>query len=142
MWTLEFGGDLIVQYAAGTPSGTFPKVQDLAFESWAPSIAEDPAGDTLVSYGDALNYSAFAVVRPAEGRFGEPQEVSPTGQIVSPNGESDEQGLNAAMDSDGDGVVGYTIQGGEGLPEVSLFDAGGPTLKNVSIPAAATAGDP
>ncbi len=142
VWTLEFGGDLIVQYVAGTLSGTFPTVQDLAFESWAPSIAEDPAGDTLVSYGDALSYSAFAVVRPVEGRFGEPQEVSSAGQIVSPNGESDEQGLNAAMDSNGDGAVGYTIQGSEDLPEVSLLDAGGPTLENVSIPATATAGTP
>jgi PKD repeat protein len=142
VWTLDSGGDLIVQYAAGTPSGAFPEVQSLAFESWAPSIAEDPAGDTLVSYGNALNYSAFAVVRPAAGRFGEPQEVSPTGQVVSPNGESDEQGLNAAMDSDGDGVVGFAIEGGEELPEVSLLDAGGPTLENVSIPATATAGAP
>ncbi len=142
VWTLDFGGDLIVQYAAGTPLGTFPTIQDLAFESWAPSIAEDPAGDTLVSYGNALSNSAFALVRPAEGRFGEPQEVSPTGQIVSPNGESDEQGLNAAMDSAGDGVVGFTVQGSEELPEVSLLDAGGPTLGNVSIPATATAGAP
>jgi PKD repeat protein len=142
VWTLELGGDLIVQYAAGTSLGTFPTVQDLAFESWAPSIAEDPAGDTLVSYGNALSYSAFAIVRPAAGRFGEPQEVSPAGPAVSPNGESDEQGLNAAMDSNGDGAVGYTIQGSEDLPEVSLLDAGGPTLKNVSIPATATAGTP
>ncbi len=142
VWTLDFGGDLVVQYAAGTPLGTFPTVQDLAFESWAPSIAEDPAGDTLVSYGNALSYSAFALVRPAAGRFGEPQEVSPFGQIVSPNGESDEQGLNAAMDSVGDGVVGFTTQGAEELPEVSLLDAGGPTLGNVSIPAIATAGAP
>jgi PKD repeat protein len=142
VWTLEFGGDLIVQYAAGTSLGTFPTVQDLAFESWAPSIAEDPAGDTLVSYANVVSNSAFAAVRPAESRFGEPQEVSPTGQIVSPNGESDEQGLNAAMDNDGDGAVGYTIQGSEDLPEVSLLDGGGPTLKNVSIPATATAGAP
>jgi plastocyanin len=142
VWTLEFGGDLIVQYAAGTSLGTFPTVQDLAFESWAPSIAEDPAGDTLVSYGNSLSYSAFVIVRPAGGRFGEPQEVSPAGQTVSPNGESDEQGLNAAMDNNGDGAVGYTIQDSEDLPEVSLLDAGGPTLKNVSIPATATAGAP
>ncbi len=142
VWTLDFGSDLIVQYAAGTPLGTFPTVQDLAFESWAPSIAEDPAGDTLVSYANVLSNSAFAVVRPAEGRFGESQEVSPTGQVVSPNGESDEQGLNAAMDSDGDGVVGFTVQGSEELPEVSLLDAGGPTLGNVSIPATASAGVP
>ncbi len=138
VWTREF----VVQYAAGTPSGAFPEVQSLAFASWAPSIAEDPAGDTLVSYDNVLSNSAFALVRPAAGRFGEPQEVSPTGQIVSPNGESDEQGLNTAMDSDGDGVVGFTIQGGEELPEVSLLDAGGPTLGNVSIPATATAGAP
>jgi hypothetical protein len=138
VWTREF----VVQYAAGTTSGAFSEVQNLAFESWAPSIAEDPAGDTLISYDNVLSYSAFAVVRPAAGRFGEPQEVSPTGQIVSPNGESDEQGLNAAMDSDGDGVVGFTIQGGEDLPEVSLLDAGGPTLENLSIPATATAGTP
>ncbi len=142
VWTLEFGGDLIVQYAAGTSLGAFPTVQDLAFESWAPSIAEDPAGDTLVSYGNSLSYSAFAIVRPAGGRFGEPHEVSPAEQTVSPNGESDEQGLNAAMDNNGDGAVGYTIQGSEDLPEVSLLDAGGPTLKNVSIPATATAGAP
>lgn len=142
VWTLEFGGNLIVQYAARTSSGTFQPVQDLAFESWAPSIAEDPVGDTLVSYGNALSYSAFAILRLAGGRFGEPQEVSPTGQTVSPNGESDEQGLNAAVDDNGDGAVGYTIQGGEDLPEVSLFDAGGPTLKNVSIPATATAETP
>ena len=142
VWTLESGGDLIVQYAAGTPSGTFPAAQDLAFLSWAPSIAEDPAGDTVVSYANVLNNSAFAVVRSAAGRFGEPQEVSPAGQIVSPNGESDEQGLNAAMDSNGDGAVGYTIEGGEDLPEVSLLDAGGPTLENASIPATATAGTP
>ncbi len=142
VWTLEFGGDLIVQYAAGTSLGAFPTVQDIAFESWAPSIAEDPAGDTLVSYGNSLSYSAFAIVRPAGGRFGEPHEVSPAEQTVSPNGESDEQGLNAAMDNNGDGVVGYTIQGSEDLPEVSLLDAGGPTLKNVSIPATASAGAP
>jgi PKD repeat protein len=142
VWTLDFGSDLIVQYAAGTPLGTFPTVQDLAFESWAPSIAEDPAGDTLVSYANVVSNSAFAVVRPAEGRFGEPQEVSPPGQVVSPNGESDEQGLNAAMDSDGDGVVGFTVQGAEELPEVSLLDAEGPTLGNVSIPTTATAGVP
>ena len=142
VWTLSFGGGLVVQYAAGTPSGTFPTVQGLAFESWAPSIAEDPAGDTLVSGDNVLSNSAFALVRPAGGRFGEPQEVSPFGQIVSPNGESDEQGLNAAMDSDGDGVVGFTTQGGEELSEVSLLDAGGPTLQKVSIPATASAGLP
>jgi PKD domain len=138
VWTREF----VVQYAAGTSSNTFTPVQSLAFLSWAPSIAEDPAGDTLVSYANLQNNSAFAVVRPAEGRFGEPQEVSPAGQIVSPNGDSDEQGLNAAIDGVGDGVVGFTIEGGEALPEVSLFDVGGPTLENVSIPAAATAGAP
>ncbi len=142
VWTLDFGGDLVVQYAAGTSSGTFPAVQDLAFLSWAPSIAEDPAGDTVVSYANVQSNSAFAVVRPAEGRFGEPQEVSPAGQIVSPNGESDEQGLNAAMDGEGDGVVGFTIEGGEDLPEESLLDAGGPTLQSTSIPATATAGAP
>jgi PKD repeat protein len=138
VWTREF----VVQYAAGTSSDTFAPTQSLAFLSWAPSIAEDPAGDTLVSYDNVQSNSAFAVVRPAEGRFGEPHEVSPAGQIVSPNGESDEQGLNAAIDGDGDGVVGFTIEGGEELPEVSLLDAGGPTLENVSIPAAATAGAP
>jgi hypothetical protein len=136
VWSREF----VVQYAAGTSAGAFPTVQSLAFQSWAPSIAEDPAGDTLVSYEDLLNNSAVAVVRPAEGRFGEPQEVSPVGQAVSPNGESDEQGLNAAMDGAGDGAVGFTA--GELLPEVSMLDAGGPTLQNVSIPAAATAGVP
>ena len=83
VWSREF----VVQYAAGTTSGTFSTAQSLAFVSWAPSIAEDPAGDTLVSYDSALSNSAFAVVRPAEGHFGEPQEVSPAGQIVSPNGE-------------------------------------------------------
>jgi PKD repeat protein len=46
------------------------------------------------------------------------------------------------MDSNGDGAVGYTIQGSEDLPEVSLLDAGGPALKNVSIPATASAGTP
>ena len=138
VWSREF----VVQYAAGTPSGAFSTPQSLAFVSWAPSIAEDPVGDTLVSYDNALSNSAFAVVRPAEGRFGELQEVSPVGQIVSPNGISDESGLNAAMDSDGDGVVGFTIEGGEGLAEASLFDAAGPTLNNVVIPAAVTAGAP
>ncbi len=138
VWTREF----VLQYVAGTPAGTFGTVQSLAFLSWAPSIAEDPAGDTLVSYANVQSNSAFAVLRPAEGRFGEPQEVSPVGQTVSPNGESDEQGLNAAMDTGGDGVVGFTIEGGENLLEESLLDAGGPTLENVSIPTAATAGAP
>jgi hypothetical protein len=138
VWTREF----VVQYAAGTLSGAFPTIQSLAFLSWAPSVAEDPAGDTLVSYEDLQSNSAFAIERPAEGRFGEPQEVSTAGQTVSPNGESDEQGLNAAMDGEGDGVVGFTIEGSEDLPEESLLDAGGPTLENVSIPTAATAGAP
>jgi hypothetical protein len=130
VWTREF----VVQYAAGTRSGTFPETQSLALLSWAPSIAEDSAGDTLVSYDNLQSNSAFAVLRPAEGRFGEPLEVSPAGQTVSPNGVSDEQGLNAAMDGGGDGVIGFAIEGGEDLPEVSLLDAGGPTLENVSIP--------
>ena len=138
VWTREF----VLQYVAGTPAGTFGTVQSLALLSWAPSIAEDPAGDTLVSYVDLQSNSALAVLRPAEGHFVEPQEVSPAGQTVSPNGESDEQGLNAAMDSEGDGVVGFTIEGGEYLPEESLLDAVGPTLENVSIPTAATAGVP
>lgn len=142
VWTLDSGGDVIVQYAAGTSSGTFPAAQNLAFLSWAPSIAEDPAGDTVVSYANVQSNSAFAVVRPAEGRFGEPQEVSPAGQIASSNGESDEQWLNAAMDSYGDGIVGFTIAAGEYLPEESVLDAGGPTLQNTSIPATATAGVP
>ena len=47
------------------------------------------------------------------------------------------------MDGDGDGAFGYTIEGsGEGLAEASLLDAVGPTLNNVSIPAAVTAGVP
>jgi hypothetical protein len=138
VWTREF----VVQYAAGTSSDVFATTQNLAFQSWAPSIAEDPAGDTLISYENLQSSGAFAVVRPAEGRFGEPQEVSPAEEMVSPNGVSDEQGLNAAMDDDGDGVVGFTIEGGEELPEASLLDAGGPTLENVSIPSAAIAGVP
>jgi hypothetical protein len=138
VWTREF----VVQYAAGTPAGAFPTIQSLALLAWAPSIAEDSAGDTVVSYDNLQNNSAVAIERPAEGRFGEPQEVSAAGQTVSANGVSDEQGLNAAMDGEGDGVVGFTIEGSEDIPEESLLDAGGPTLENVSIPAAAAAGVP
>jgi PKD repeat protein len=137
VWAREF----VVQYASGTTSGTFPSVHSLAFLSWAPSIAEDAAGDTLVGYANLQNESAVAVFRPAGGSFGEPQEVSPTGQTVTSNGESDEQGLNVAIDGDGNGLVGFTSQSAE-LAEESQLDTVGPTLENVSIPASATAGVP
>lgn len=140
VWTSTFASST-VQYAAGTPSGTFSGLQILAFLSWAPSIAEDAAGDTLVGYANEQNNSALALFRPAGGAFGEPEEVSPAGQTVSPNGNSDEQGLNVAMDGDGDGLVGYTNQSSE-LAEESQLDTVGPALENVSIPANAIAGAP
>ena len=143
VWTSTFDGLAIVQYATGTFAGAFSSgVQNLAFIAWAPSIAEDPAGDTLISYANLQSNSAVAVFRPAGGSFGEPQEVSPAGQVVSLNGESDEQGLNVALDSAGDGVVGLTTASGEDLAEASLLDTTGPTLEHVSIPATATAGVP
>jgi PKD domain len=139
VWSSEF----VVQYAAGTPSGTFSAPQSLASLSWAPSIAEDTAGDTLISYTNLKNMSAVAVFGLAGGLLSEPREVSAAGATVSPNGVSDEQGLNAAMDGAGDGVVGFTAESGSGsFAEASLLDAAGPVLKSLSIPATATVGVP
>ncbi len=139
VWTREF----VVQYATGTPAGTFTGYQGLALLSWSASIAEDAAGDTLIGYADLQNNSAVAVFRPAGGAFGEPREISPAGQTVLSGAMNDEQGLNVAIDGEGDGVFGFAAgSGGEDLVQESQLDAVGIALQSVSIPATATVGVP
>ena len=50
VWTHILAPLYFVQYASGTPSGTFSAPQTLAFEAGYVSIAEDSAGDALIGY--------------------------------------------------------------------------------------------
>ncbi len=137
-----------VQVSTGTPSGVFPATPEtLAPFGVYPNVAEDAAGDTVIGYvlESAGTSSAAASFRPAGGQFTVPQEVSPAGQRVFYEFKSgDENGLNVAMDGDGDGMFGFSAEEGGGgyFAQASLLDATGPVFKSVSIPATATAGVP
>ncbi len=136
-----------IQASTGTSSGKFPATPEgLAPFGLYPSVAEDSAGDTVVGYIQELGaaITAAASFRPAGGQFTAPRDVSPTGQEVLFEFKlGDENGLNVAVDGDGDGVFGFSAAtGGEFVAQASLLDASGPLLKNLSIPAAATVGVP
>ncbi len=140
VWARTLGFEIVVEYASGTPAGSFSLPMGLAFEAWYPSIAEDAAGDTLVGYVTVRTPTANAAFRPAGGAFGAGQEVSSAGQFV----DGGPGGFNVAMSSDGNGIFGFIAEesGGGFIPRMSLLDTVGMALEKVSIPATATAGVP
>jgi hypothetical protein len=140
--TLVWQRENRIEVASGTPAGTFGAPLTLGFPGLFPSVAEDPAGDTLVGYFDAVLDTASASYRPAGGLFTAPQPVSPPGQPVSPDPAEDERGLNVAIDGQGDGVFGYRSLAGVLVAGASLLDGAGPVLNGLSIPAGAATGTP
>ena len=140
--TLVWDRENQIEVASGTPSGMFGAPVRLGFPGLFPSVAEDPAGDTLVGYFDAVLDAATASYRSAGGLFTAPQAVSPPGQVVSPDPAEDELGLNVAIDGQGDGVFGYRSLDGVEIAGASLLDAAGPVLNGLSIPAGAATGTP
>lgn len=133
-----------VQVSSGTAAGAFTAIPvTLSALGQFTSIAEDPAGDTLVGYFDPEDDAAYASLRPAGGLFSAPQQVSPLKEAVNPSAGSEGVGLGVAVDAQGDGVFGFdAIDGAETLASASLLDAAGPLLAGLSIPATATAGRP
>jgi PKD repeat protein len=140
--TVVWSREADVQVSSATAAGVFPTVPlTLAYPGLFTSIAEDPAGDTLVGYFDPQDDAAEGTFRPAGGLFSAPQQVSPAKQAVNPSSIGSALALGVAIDAQGDGVFGFdAIDGSETLAGASLFDSAGPLLTGLSIPATTTAG--
>src|SRR6202044_2896949 len=140
--TFVFSREAIVQVASGTAAGVFSAPAELGYPGIFDSIAEDPAGDTVVGYFNPAQDSAAASFRPAGGYFSSPQQVSPAGHAVDPGAGGADLGLNVAIDGLGDGVFGFRSLEGEALAGAALLDGAGPALNGLSIPTSAATGTP
>jgi hypothetical protein len=131
-----------IQISSGTVSGAFSSPLNLGYPYIFPVLAEDPAGDVLVGFYNALEPNAAAVFRPAGEGFGLAKTVSPAGQplVISPVGS--ELGFNVGIDASGDGLFGFATHAANNIGGEALLDAAGPALNGLSIPASATAGTP
>jgi hypothetical protein len=139
--TVVWSREADAQVSSGTAAGVFPTIPlTIGYPALFTSVAEDPAGDTLVGYFDPQDDAANATFRPAGGLFSVPQQVSPPKQAVNPSSVGSALSLNVAVDAQGNGVFGFdAVDGSETLAGASLLDAAGPTLTGLSIPANATA---
>ncbi len=131
----------IVQATAKPAGGSWATPTELSVpgqEALRPRIAIDPVGDAVAiweNYEGAADHVVQASTRPAGGGWATPTDLSTL---------SHEYGRpEVAVDADGDAVAAWEHYDGTRYAiQAAGYDAAGPQLRRLSIPAAGTAGVP
>ncbi|MCW2982481.1 MAG: domain containing protein [Conexibacter sp.] len=130
-------GEIFDVYAVlGRPDGTFSGPVVIGQRAGA-----DPIGAAIADSGlavvDWLRYPVqlVAAIRPPSGAFGAPTELQDPG-----DGVYEISGESLAVDDAGDAVIAWNTQAR--LGRWRRLDASGPVLKDLSVPSAATTGQP
>jgi PKD domain-containing protein len=134
LWTSTTSGNESLLAATAPVGGAFSSpAQTLSTTVLGgPGLASDPVGDIIASWHDtdgSFNRAAVAVA-PAGQPFG-------ASKFVSPAGQHSENGIRAAMDDQGDGIVGFPLRDtmtGNDATQIAGYDAAGPQLRGLSMP--------
>jgi len=140
VWRRNDGVSYIVQAAMRSAGGSFGAAQDVSAAGHTterPQVAFDEHGDAIAVWSGAngANYIVQAARRPAGGTFGAAQDLSVGGQ----NALSAQVGL----DDEGNAtVVWRRSNGANDIVQGAGYDAAGPRLQGLSVPATGTVGAP
>ncbi|MCA1677445.1 MAG: PKD domain-containing protein, partial [Actinobacteria bacterium] len=154
VWKRSNGSNYVVQAAVRPAGGSFSAPVDLSApgqEASEPRVALDAAGDAVAVWErfNGSNFVVQAAVRPAGGAFSTPVDVSAAGQdAFSPQMAIDAAGdaiavwgrSNAATDAIA--VSGRSNAATNSIVQVAGYDAAGPQLRNLTIPASGVVGAP
>lgn len=135
VWHRSNGTNDIVQAAVRPPGGAWQPGQDLSApgeDASQPQVALDPAGDAVAVWRRATgtNLIVQAAVRPgASGIWQGAQDLSTPAPYTS--------GARVALDPAGNALtVWERTSGGTGdVVQAAPYDAAGPVLRNVKVPA-------
>jgi hypothetical protein len=141
VWQRSDGANLIVQGAVRpAATGVWQAPADLSAagqEAWLPQLAFDPQGNALAVWQrrDGTHYIVQAAVRGAgTGVWQAPVDLSAAGQ--------DAEYPHVAFDAQGNAVAAWQRYDGhfETIVQAAGYDAAGPLLRALSVPAMGVAG--
>lgn len=140
VWQSQVGGKVGVLEAERPAGGSFggPRVlSEPGTSATAPTLAVTARGEALVGWvrGGATS-QVEATARPPGGDFGDPLPLSP------PAGEIDLTDPTLAVDGQGNAVALWRLLKGGYVVEVAGYDAAGPVLSGLELPATGTTGSP
>jgi hypothetical protein len=122
----------------GGTFGDSQRVQNLDEEASWDALAAGPNGAVLLAWGTyaaATNYSLFGAAAGSGTSFGSPKPIqSNIDSLSSPF---------AALGASGDGLIGWSFINGPLYDgQIAGYDATGPQLRDLAVPASGTVGTP
>jgi len=141
IWTWNDGVGTAVQTASRPAGGAWSaptNLSDPGRYAMDPAVAVDPTGDVAASWADydGTHYIDQGAAQPAGGGWSAPADLSASG--------ADAAHSQVAIDAQGDAVALWVRAETSGAAPVqaAAYDAAGPALNGLAIPATAVAGQP
>jgi hypothetical protein len=134
VWERYDGTNHIVQAATSPAGGSWQAPVDLSAtgqNALEPQVAVDPGGDAVAVWENDTDFNAEAASRPSGGSWQAP--------IAIPGGH-DAHAPRVAVDPAGDALAVWEGYEGGYIVQAAAYDATGPQLRSLSIPAAGTVG--
>ncbi|MCW2978480.1 MAG: hypothetical protein JWO14_207 [Solirubrobacterales bacterium] len=134
VWERYDGADYIVQASTSPPGGSWQTPVDLSAagqDAIEPQVAVDPDGDAVAVWENETDLNAEAASRPSGGSWQAP--------VAIPGGH-DAHVPQVAVDPAGDALAVWEGYEGGHIVQAAAYDATGPQLRSLSIPAAGTVG--
>jgi hypothetical protein len=134
VWERYDGADYIVQASTSPAGGSWQTPVDLSAagqDAIEPQVAVDPDGDAVAVWENETDLNAEAASRPSGGSWQAP--------VAIPGGH-DAHVPQVAVDPAGDALAVWEGYEGGYIVQAAAYDATGPQLRSLSIPAAGTVG--
>jgi hypothetical protein len=136
VWERYDGADYIVQASTSPAGGSWQAPVDLSAtgqNALEPQVAVDPDGDAVAVWEDETDSNAEAASRPSGGSWQAPAAISAGHDARAPR---------VAVDPAGDALAVWEGYDSGHIVQSAAYDATGPQLRSLSIPAAGTVGQP
>ncbi|HEX3361786.1 MAG TPA: PKD domain-containing protein [Solirubrobacterales bacterium] len=134
VWYRDNGANYIVQAASRPAGGSWEAPVDLSAagrNAFAPQVAFDPGGDAVAVWENETDHIGETASRPGGGSWQAPADLSAGQEAFAPQ---------VAVDPGGDAVAVWESYDGGYIAQAAAYDATGPQLRSLSIPAAGTVG--
>jgi hypothetical protein len=134
VWKGYDGADDVIETASRPAGGSWQAPVDLSAagrNAFAPQVAFDPGGDAVAVWENETDHIGEAARRPAGGSWQAPVDLSAGQDAFAPQ---------VAVDPGGDAVAVWESYDGGYIAQAAAYDATGPQLRSLSIPAAGTVG--
>ena len=141
-YSAAVGNEVVV--ASGPLSTPAASTTVLAYPARSPSLAVNANGAAVLGYIEERGGSAVAggSYRPAGGGFGAGTALSSAESAVDAEAPGERPPVLTGIAAEGDALAAFAYAGGGSPPQVALFDAAGPVLNGLSIPAHGVVGSP